>query len=154
MKKIKMLIILSVSALIVIIIVIVFEPVIDVNVIFDRCLNENEVATVFQDTSFKSYQYYYVLDDAAGMGLTSNEQFGAPLEGAALETALAAGPQSTGVAVIDGSVTLFDIAKIKKSPFVYDIVVYFPTLNMGDRDILPNSSTRFFERNPAARYWE
>jgi len=87
--------------------------------------------------------------------LTSNSNlFGIPLEGTAHVTALNAELRNTGVIVIDGSVSLIDAIKIKNKPFVDDIIIYSPFLYGFDREILPDSTTQFFNKHPEARYWE
>ena len=69
--------------------------------------------------------------------MTSNSKlFGTSLEGTALDAALTAEPQGYGVAVLDGSVSLLNMMKIKKSPFVDDVIIYFPIL---DKDCVPMS---------------
>lgn len=132
-----------------------FFPVVDVNVIFTKCVNSNEIATVFQDTSFNSYQYYMLTTEGAGLAVTSNsELFGTPLEGSELDAALAADMRSTGIIVVDGSISLIEMSRIKKSPFVDKVFIYFPILDRGDRDIIPQSSSYYFDKHPEARYWE
>lgn len=154
MKKKKLVIAISVFVLVVICAV-TFLPVISVNVIFDRVVNEDEVATVFQGASFRSRLYYSVSHSAASLSVTSNSRlFGTPLDEFAVEAALSAEPRSVGIAVIDGSASLVDIIRVNNSPFVYDVVVYNRIFRRGRPWILPQSSQRFFENNPHARFWE
>jgi hypothetical protein len=147
---------LVVAALIVIgLAVATLFPVISINVIFDRCLNMNEVTTVFHDTSFKAYQYSSVSNNMSWLSTTSNSKlFSAPLEGAALENALNAEFRNTGIIVIDGTVTLLDMMKIKNKPFVDGVIVYILFFRGFDRDVLPDSTMQFYEKHPEARYWE
>ena len=156
MKSKRKIIIPIVVALV--IIFIAFAPIVDVNVIFDRCMNKDELATVFHGTSFRSYVFSFTDESSSYLGEVSNsELFGTPLDGDALEAVLAAEPRSTGVIAVDGSISLFDLAKIKKRPFVDTIITYFPIIyNHGhyDRDILPESTTRFYETHPESRYWD
>jgi hypothetical protein len=158
MKRSRKIIISALTALVAIIMLILFAPVINVNVIFDRCLNENEIATVFQGTSFRSYQYSFVQSDGSGGGETSNAHlFGTPLEGADLEAALTSEPEGDGVAVVDGRVSLLDVFRIEKRPFVYHVAIYSPLFDGFDgydREILPESTSLFYENSPEARYWE
>jgi len=137
-------------------------PVNDVNIIFYRALNADEVATVFQGTSFRARMFYSVSQRGGGsahIALTSNaELFGTPLIGAELDTALNADPGRFGYIVLDGSISYIDMVRISRHPFVYDIDIYFPRFNLrrpGIRRemILPNSSASFFERRPETRYW-
>ena len=131
-----------------------FMRLFSVNVVFDRCLNNDEVATAFQKTSFRSYQASSVSGDGATLFATGNSLlFGNPLKGDALKEALSADRRTHGITVVDGNSSLFDMIRINMSPFVHHIVIYFPILDGGDRDILPRSVTRFFENSPEAMYW-
>lgn len=129
-------------------------PVNASNVIFSRCMNSNELATVFQETSFKTHQSYAVDSNGATLLATSNSQlFGTPLKGSEMDSVLAAEPQNAGVIILDGNISMLDMIRIKKSPFVDDVTIYLTILDGGDRDVLSSSSTRFFDKHPEARYW-
>jgi len=151
-KKRKLIIVLAVAILIVVA-VSAFLPVFDVNVIFAHPLDNDELATVFQDTSFRSVQYFSVRDwglGGAGGGFASNSLlFGTPLEGEALEEALSTEPpRCTGFAILAGQVSFIDMVRIERSPFVYDVAVYFPYLqlrNIGARRVTPHNQLRFYE---------
>ena len=152
--KIKTKIVVPAAAIILVIITALFLRVFSVNVVFDRCLNADEVATAFQNTSFKSYQYSSVSANGSTLSMTGNSSlFGTPLEGEALEYALAEPKRTEGFIVIDGNATLLDLLKINKSPFVHYTVIYFPILDGGDRDIIPRSTDRFYENSPETRWW-
>ena len=146
--------IVPVTIIVLVIAAILFLRVFYVNVVFDRCLNADEVATAFQNTSFRSYQYSSISVNGGTLSMTDNSSlFGTPLEGETLEKALAEPKRTGGYIVIDGSASLLDMLKINKSPFVYHIVIYFPIFDGGDRDILPRSTDRFYENSPEARWW-
>ena len=131
-----------------------FLRIFSVNVVFDRCLNNDEVATAMQKSSFRSYQYVHIDGNGTTLSMTDNSQiYGKPLEGIALENALAE-RKTYGTAVIDGGASLLDIIRIKLSPFVYKVIIYFPILDGGDRDILPRSTDYFYKNSPEARCWE
>ena len=136
-------------AIIGVIITLVFFPVNAVNVIFERRVNPSELTAIFQDTSFKVYQYYSVDSEGAKLSVTSNSQlFVTPDDTAYGEL------QDTGIIVLDGNISLIDMATIKKISIVDDVIIYFPIFDMGDRDVLPQSSSQFFDKHPEARYWE
>ena len=149
-KKRKLIIMLAVAVLVIVAVSVSF-PVLDVNVIFAHPLDSDELATVFQDTSFRTVQHVSVVDWGRGggsAGFTSNSQiFGTPLDGAALEKALTAEPRGTGFAVLAGQVSFIDMVRIESSPFVYDAVIYFPYLRLrdfGEREVTQNSQRRFY----------
>ena len=128
-----------------------FLPALDVNVIFDRPLNSDEVATVFQDTSIRTIQHISVVDWGRGGGggaFTNNSIFGTPLYGEALEEALASESRGTGFAILAGQVSFIDMVRIARSPFVYDVAIYSPYFRLshiGQRRVLGNSQRRFYE---------
>ena len=152
MSKKRKLIIMLACAVLVVAAISTFFPLVDVNVIFVHPLDNNELATVFQDTSFWTIQHVSVVDWGRGGGsraFAGNSQlFGTPLDGAAIEEALAAEPRGTGFAVLAGQVSFIDFVRIENSPFVYDVAVYFPYLrfwDFGERQVTPNSQRRFYE---------
>ena len=155
--KSKKLIIIIAAIVIVVCAVIVLFPVHAVNVVFDRCLNAGELPTVFSGTSFRSRQHYFVGQNGAGLAVTGNVQlFGshAPLEGAELEAALKSEPRNSGTIVVDGNASLLDIRKLRERAFIDKVIIYFPILYGGDREVLPEATTLFFDKHPEARYWE
>jgi len=150
-KKQKLIIILTAVVLIVVA-VIMFFPVLDVNVIFAQPLDSDELATVFRDTSFRSRQHFSVVDwglGGASGGFAGNAQlFGTPLDQAAIEEVLSTEPRCTGFAILDGQVSFIDMVRIENSPFVYDVAVYFPYLQIrrfGVRRVTPRNQLRFYE---------
>lgn len=141
--------------IVIIITMFAFFPVIDVNVVFDRALNSNEIATAFKGTSFRSNLYYSVSGSGAMMGVIGNaELFGAPLEGVDLYAAIKANPRSAGIIVIEGTISFIDMVNIRRSAFVYDVMVYFPLFHRHGNRILPAATATFFERRPETRFWE
>jgi len=152
-KKRKLIIVLAIAALVAVAVSALF-PIVDVNVIFAHPLDNNELATVFQDTSFRTIQYMSVVDWGQGGGggaFTNNSIFGTPLYGAALEAALESEPQGTGFAVLAGRISFIDLVRIENSPFVYDVVIYSPYFRLqrlnqfGQRRILAGSQIQFYE---------
>ena len=148
-KKCFVIPVIAMFAIIGVIITLVFFPVNAVNVIFERRVNPSELTAVFQDTSFKVYQYYSVDSEGAKLSVTSNSQLFVTPDDTALDGEL----RDAGIIVLDGNISLIDVAKIKKNSIVDDVIVYFPIFDMGDRDILPKSSSQFFDKHPEARYW-
>ncbi len=129
-----------------------FLPVNAVNVVFSEAMTNTALKTVFSGTSFKANECYFLTGGGSGLARTSNELlFGAPLEDSLRYPGL---PVAQEIIVLDGNISLLDMIKIKKSPYVDTVILYFPILDLGDRDILPESTSLFFDKHPQARYWE
>ena len=152
--KSKTKIVVPAIVIVLVIAVVLFLRVFSVNIIFDRCVTADEAATAFQNTSFRSYQYLSITEGGSTLSMTDNTKLlGNPMTGEALDRALSDDSRTTGIAVVDGTASLLDMLKLNKSPFVHHIVIYFPILDGGDRDITARSVTRFYENSPEARYW-